>query len=223
MAHSAQIPLNTTGLPRGLKFQSGTWIYVPNAVPVAWPARKGQSGSKPMTGPIWRRPQSISSPPKLWKWIGKWDLLQYTVQLNPEQCTSCNNCVDACSPKALTMAKRTAALGREKEHWDFFKELPEFDRTKIDVTRMCQQQLQEPLFKYPQGVDGCGGSPLFKVVVPTVRGSYAGCERDRCELHFWRCPAHDPLGPKIAKVAGLHGPTPFLRTMPNSVLGFDSP
>ncbi|WP_396589505.1 4Fe-4S binding protein [Allomuricauda sp. R78024] len=92
------------------------------------------------------------------------DLLNYTVQVNPEQCTSCNNCVDACPAKALMMNNDSSGIESEKENWKFFETIPEFDRTKIDTTKVSQQQLQEPLFKYAMGVDGCGEAPYLKLM-----------------------------------------------------------
>nr|WP_298790618.1 4Fe-4S binding protein [uncultured Allomuricauda sp.] len=91
------------------------------------------------------------------------DLLNYTIQVNPDHCTSCNNCVDACPAKALIMSNNQEKIEQEKENWDFFETIPEFDRTKIDVTQISQQQLQEPLFKYAMGVDGCGEAPYLKL------------------------------------------------------------
>ncbi|MEM8845938.1 MAG: 4Fe-4S binding protein [Bacteroidota bacterium] len=91
------------------------------------------------------------------------DLLNYTVQVNPNQCTSCNNCVDACELKALYTTKNKAKIQKERENWNYFETIPEFDRTKIDVTNIHQQQLQEPLFKYAMGVDGCGEGPYLKL------------------------------------------------------------
>lgn len=92
------------------------------------------------------------------------DLLNYTIQVNPEQCTSCNNCVDACPAKALMMTNGTSVIKKEKENWKYFETIPEFDRTKIDITKVSQQQLQEPLFKYAMGVDGCGEAPYLKLM-----------------------------------------------------------
>ncbi len=106
------------------------------------------------------------------------DLLNYTVQVNPDQCTSCNNCVDACPAKALVLKGRfpkqetdsQAPLpngqvrGNDEENWKHFESIPEFDRNKIDTTKVSQQQLQEPLFKYSIGVDGCGEAPYLKLV-----------------------------------------------------------
>lgn len=96
--------------------------------------------------------------------VGKVDLLNYTLQANPEQCTSCNNCLDVCPSKALKMTERSSVLDAEEANWEHFRAIPEFDRTKIDVTKVSQQQLQEPLFKYSPGVDGCGEAPYLKLV-----------------------------------------------------------
>lgn len=91
-------------------------------------------------------------------------LLNYTVQVNPDQCTSCNNCVDACPVKALSMVSGMSRVEYERENWKYFESIPEFDRTKIDSMNVAQQQLQEPLFKYSTGVDGCGEAPYLKLL-----------------------------------------------------------
>jgi pyruvate-ferredoxin/flavodoxin oxidoreductase len=109
--------------------------------------------------------QSVKSVETDWEM----DLLNYTVQVNPEQCTSCNNCVDACPAKALVMEDKMSKLGTdshlsENENWKHFESIPEFDRTKLDITKVSQQQLQEPLFKYSSGVDGCGEAPYLKLL-----------------------------------------------------------
>ncbi|NAS30185.1 4Fe-4S dicluster domain-containing protein [Flavobacteriaceae bacterium R38] len=92
------------------------------------------------------------------------DLLNYTIQIHPEHCTSCNNCVDACPVKALKMTDKSSVIAIEKKNWDYFESIPELDRSKIDNTKVSQQQLQEPLFKYAMGVDGCGEAPYLKLL-----------------------------------------------------------
>ncbi|MDC6362945.1 MULTISPECIES: 4Fe-4S binding protein [Flavobacteriaceae] len=92
------------------------------------------------------------------------NLLDYTIQVNPDQCTGCHNCVDACPAKALVMNNSKPNLERKKKHWDYFSAIPEMDRDKIDVSEVGQQQLQEPLFKYPLGEDGCGQAPYLKLM-----------------------------------------------------------
>ena len=95
--------------------------------------------------------------------------------------------MDACPAKALVMKNKTSkfekdSLGglnrvshtepvevpsmyrNEKENWKHLKSIPEFDRTKLDTSKVSQQQLQEPLFKYSVGVDGCGEAPYLKLM-----------------------------------------------------------
>ena len=88
----------------------------------------------------------------------------YTIQINPEQCTSCNLCVDACETNALQLVKMEGLIEVENENWKAFRNIPEFDRTLIEVTNLSQQQLQEPLFKYSLGEDGCAQAPYLKMM-----------------------------------------------------------
>ncbi|WP_370476474.1 4Fe-4S binding protein [Tamlana flava] len=92
------------------------------------------------------------------------DLMNYTILVNPNQCNGCNNCVDACPVKALKLFKKSETFNDEIENWDYFETLPEFDRRKINVNKVSQQQLQEPLFKYSSGVEGCGEAPYLKLL-----------------------------------------------------------
>lgn len=114
--------------------------------------------------------QTLLEAPSSWKAIeidtllADVDLLNYTIQVNPDQCTSCNVCVDACPAKALVMGKTETKIEKERKNWDYFSNIPEVDRNRIDVTKVSQQQLQEPLFKYPMGEDGCGEAPYLKLM-----------------------------------------------------------
>ena len=96
--------------------------------------------------------------------VGDVDLLNFALQADPEHCTSCSNCLDACPAKALTMNDRSFVIAEEQQNWKFLESIPEFDRTKIEVSKVSQQQLQEPLFKYSLGVDGCGEAPYLKLM-----------------------------------------------------------
>ncbi|TWO31727.1 4Fe-4S dicluster domain-containing protein [Seonamhaeicola sediminis] len=92
------------------------------------------------------------------------DLMNYTIQINPDQCNGCNNCVDACPVKALKLEKSENVYKEQKNNWEYFKTIPEFDRSLIDTSKVSQQQLQEPLFKYSNGVKGCGEAPYLKLI-----------------------------------------------------------
>ncbi|PWH82713.1 pyruvate:ferredoxin (flavodoxin) oxidoreductase [Algibacter marinivivus] len=107
----------------------------------------------------------LNDAPKTFKHITSedFDLMNYTILINPEQCNGCNNCVDACSVKALNLVDKNDKKD-ENKNWNYFETIPEFDRTKIDVSKVSQQQLQEPLFKYSSGVEGCGEAPYLKLM-----------------------------------------------------------
>ncbi|WP_298899569.1 thiamine pyrophosphate-dependent enzyme [uncultured Psychroserpens sp.] len=85
----------------------------------------------------------------------------FSIQVNSSQCNACNNCVDACDVNALKLVDNT---NKKNDNWNYFDTLPELSRTKIDTTKVSQQQLQEPLFKYATGDDGCGESPYLKLL-----------------------------------------------------------
>ena len=85
----------------------------------------------------------------------------FSVAINPDQCTSCNHCVDFCETKALKMVKNTPD---KKELWDSLSKVPEMDRTSINPHKVEQQQFLEPLYKYPYGPEGCGQAPYLKVL-----------------------------------------------------------
>lgn len=89
------------------------------------------------------------------------DLMNFSIQVNDEQCNGCNNCIDACDVKALEMVKENK---KDDNNWRFFDSLPEFNRTEIDATKVSQQQLQEPLFKYATGDIGCGEASYLKLL-----------------------------------------------------------
>jgi pyruvate-ferredoxin/flavodoxin oxidoreductase len=94
----------------------------------------------------------------------EFDLLNFTIQVNPDQCTSCNNCVDACPAGALNLKKSSPNNHIEVDNWNYFNEIPEFDRLKLNPLKLSQQQLQEPLFKYPRAISGCGEAPYLKLI-----------------------------------------------------------
>ncbi|SDQ64666.1 4Fe-4S binding protein [Flagellimonas zhangzhouensis] len=96
--------------------------------------------------------------------LPKMDLNYLSIQINPDQCTACENCVDACTDNALEMKPREEHHATSKENWNFFEQIPELDRSLINVQDVAQQQLQEPLFKYPMGVDGCAEAPYLKLL-----------------------------------------------------------
>jgi pyruvate-ferredoxin/flavodoxin oxidoreductase len=102
-----------------------------------------------------------------WKALG----LKYTIQIAPEDCTGCALCVDVCPArnksqtrlKAINMAPQPPLREAEAKNWEFFLDIPEFDRRKIKVGSIPQQQLQRPLFEFSGACGGCGETPYLKL------------------------------------------------------------
>ncbi|NAS11576.1 4Fe-4S binding protein [Poritiphilus flavus] len=92
------------------------------------------------------------------------DLLNYTLQVNPDQCNGCANCIEACPVQALTMVKGETLKDEMTANWNHFQQIPEMDRGRISLKKISQQQLMEPLFKYSTGVMGCGEAPYLKLL-----------------------------------------------------------
>lgn len=87
--------------------------------------------------------------------------MNLSIQVNKNQCNGCNNCVNACDVKALKMIQNN---DQKNDNWNYLEPLPEFNRANIDPTKVSEQQLQESLFKYANGDDGCGEAPYLKLL-----------------------------------------------------------
>lgn len=92
-------------------------------------------------------------------------------QVAPEDCTGCTLCVDICpirdksdvGRKALNMAPQPALRAAERDNWDFFLSLPEFDRGEIKANTIAGSMLFEPLFEFSGACVGCGETPYVKL------------------------------------------------------------
>jgi pyruvate-ferredoxin/flavodoxin oxidoreductase len=97
---------------------------------------------------------------------------KFSLQVAAEDCTGCNLCVEVCPAKNKTEAKLKAINMRpqaplraaEAVNWDYFLGLPEFDRRKIKVGTLRQQQLLRPLFEFSGACAGCGETPYIKML-----------------------------------------------------------
>ena len=98
--------------------------------------------------------------------------MAYSVQVAPEDCTGCTLCVEACPAKdktqvgrkALNMAPHPPIRETEAENWEFFKNLPEVDRSLINPGTIKNSQLLQPLFEFSGACSGCGETPYIKLV-----------------------------------------------------------
>ncbi len=95
-----------------------------------------------------------------------------TIQVAPEDCTGCGMCVHACPAKDKTQPKRKAInmadqpplRTAERENYEFFLDLPEFDRTQVKTNTVKGSQLLRPLFEYSGACAGCGETPYVKLL-----------------------------------------------------------
>jgi pyruvate-ferredoxin/flavodoxin oxidoreductase len=114
--------------------------------------------------------------------------LRYVLQVSPEDCTGCGLCVQVCpaksrtdaTKKALNMADQAPIRDQERANWDYFLELPQFDRTALAAHNVKDVQLFEPLFEFPGACAGCGETPYIKLLTQlfgdrTVIANATGC------------------------------------------------
>jgi len=96
---------------------------------------------------------------------------KYTIQVSPEDCTSCGICVEVCpaknksavGQKAINMRPVGDLLANERDNWQFFSNIPEATRTELKVGSIRQQQIQQPLFEFSGACSGCGETPYIKL------------------------------------------------------------
>jgi pyruvate-ferredoxin/flavodoxin oxidoreductase len=93
--------------------------------------------------------------------------IKYTVQVSPYDCTGCGVCAEAClgfkGTKALSMLPQTDIAEKEGKAWDFFVNIPEADRAKIDPKLIKNAMLLEPLFEFSGACTGCGETPYVRL------------------------------------------------------------
>ncbi|MEA1052451.1 pyruvate:ferredoxin (flavodoxin) oxidoreductase [Lamprobacter modestohalophilus] len=92
-------------------------------------------------------------------------------QIAPDDCTGCGLCVEVCpirdrkdpKRKALNMLPAEERHDIEVPNWDFFLSLPEYDRTKLEATKIKHAMLMQPLFEFSGACVGCGETPYIKL------------------------------------------------------------
>jgi pyruvate-ferredoxin/flavodoxin oxidoreductase len=97
--------------------------------------------------------------------------MQYTIQVAPEDCTGCNVCVEVCpgrdksnpKHKAINMEAQAPHRERERENFDFFRDIPEMDRSWM-TPDVKSSQFAEPLFEFSGACAGCGETPYLKLL-----------------------------------------------------------
>jgi len=102
----------------------------------------------------------------------KSDVESYVLQVSPEDCTGCDLCVAVCPAvskeiddfKSINMHKKLDVEKEENINWDYFVNLPEYDRTALQITNVKGSQFLEPLFEFSGACSGCGETPYIKLL-----------------------------------------------------------
>jgi pyruvate-ferredoxin/flavodoxin oxidoreductase len=97
--------------------------------------------------------------------------LHISYQVAPEDCTGCGLCVDICpirdksnaSRKALNMAPQPPLREQERENWNYFLTLPEYDRRALNPATIKGAMVLQPLFEFSGACVGCGETPYLKL------------------------------------------------------------
>ncbi|MFP4054334.1 MAG: pyruvate:ferredoxin (flavodoxin) oxidoreductase, partial [Phycisphaerae bacterium] len=116
------------------------------------------------------------------------DGMKWTIQVAPEDCTGCGLCVEVCpaknktepGKKAINMDVQIPLRQDEAVNYAFFLDLPEYDRTKLNLRTIKGSQLCQPLFEYSGACAGCGETPYVKLLTQlfgdrAIIGNATGC------------------------------------------------
>lgn len=96
----------------------------------------------------------------------------YILQVSPHDCTGCDLCVAVCPAeskeidgfKAINMKSKIEVQEKEDLNWNYFIDLPNYDRTELVTTNIKGSQFLEPLFEFSGACSGCGETPYIKLV-----------------------------------------------------------
>jgi len=114
--------------------------------------------------------------------------MKWTIQTAPEDCTGCGLCVQACPAKnkevegrhAINMETQAPLRLTERANYKFFLDIPDLDRTTLNLRTIKGSQLCQPLFEYSGACAGCGETPYYKLVTQlfgdrAIIGNATGC------------------------------------------------
>ncbi len=114
---------------------------------------------------------------------------KFMIQVAPEDCTGCTLCQQVCPAKdkategrkALNMRALTdEVLAEEAPNFDYFLNLPETDRSKVDTKMVKSAMLLQPLFEFSGACAGCGETQYIKLITQlfgdrTIIANATGC------------------------------------------------
>ena len=116
-------------------------------------------------------PESLKSVPAKGRPFNS-DNESYILQVSPLDCTGCDLCVAVCPAESKevpnTFAINLTDLRNVQEvetvNWDYFIDLPDYDRKKLVTSTVKGSQFLEPLFEFSGACSGCGETPYIKLV-----------------------------------------------------------
>jgi pyruvate-ferredoxin/flavodoxin oxidoreductase len=120
----------------------------------------------------------LATAPETFKYtdpIGKeWDKTKeaYTLQVSTEDCTGCTLCVEFCpitsktdpGHKAINMVDKMPIQDHEIANWNYFLDIPEVDRSRVNKNTVKGSQFFQPLFEFSGACAGCGETPYLKLL-----------------------------------------------------------
>ncbi len=118
--------------------------------------------------------------------------MKFTVQVAPEDCTGCGNCVMTCpgvekdankqptGRKAINMAHQEPLRAAERENYSYFLSIPNTDPSLFKTNTVKGSQFVQPLFEYSGACAGCGETPYVKLLTQlfgdrAMIGNATGC------------------------------------------------
>ncbi len=114
--------------------------------------------------------------------------MKFTIQVAPEDCTGCSLCVQVCpaknkenpSLKAINMHTQPPIRERERTNYEYFLDIPYYDRAELNLSTVKESQFLEPLFEYSGACAGCGETPYLRLMSQlfgdrTIIANATGC------------------------------------------------
>ncbi|WP_240676213.1 pyruvate:ferredoxin (flavodoxin) oxidoreductase [Botryobacter ruber] len=116
----------------------------------------------------------------------------YILQVSPEDCTGCDLCVNICpaksktleNAKAINMHRKLEVDTVENINWDYFVNLPYFNREELQVSTVKGCQFLEPLFEFSGACSGCGETPYIKMLTQLYGDSILIANATGCSSIF---------------------------------------
>lgn len=96
----------------------------------------------------------------------------FSIKVSVEDCTGCSLCVEICpardkddtTKKAINMMPIESIHDEAVKNWDYFINIDEINRHRINMNKTKEVQLLEPLFEFSGACPGCGETPYIKLV-----------------------------------------------------------